>query len=253
MLDDFTPIIHELPGRTIRVWAVADVHIGAKEARLDDFRSFLSKIAQDEDSYLVLCGDLLNFGVKNSVTNVYEETMPPQAQIDYAAELFEPISDRILGVVGGNHEHRGVKEVGLCPLLQVMTILRKSELYRQNIAFMRVNLANGNTKDHYALMLTHGKTAYKKKQLSYAVEGVDAIISGHTHDGLVEKPARISFNQRNVVSMKSIVSLTATSWLDYGGYAARSLLLPKTVCDPQCLVLEYTASNNSKGRIRVAW
>lgn len=31
MLDDFTPIIHQLDGRTIKVWAVADVHIGAKE------------------------------------------------------------------------------------------------------------------------------------------------------------------------------------------------------------------------------
>ena len=41
MLDDFTPIIHELPGRTIKVWAVADVHIGARECDMDGFKRFL--------------------------------------------------------------------------------------------------------------------------------------------------------------------------------------------------------------------
>lgn len=253
MITDFTPIVHTLPGRTIKVWAVADVHIGARECDLDGFRAFLSKIAQDDDSYLAICGDVLNNGIKDSITNVYEETMPPHAQVELAVELLSPIAHQILGCVGGNHERRTKKAVDIDPLYQVMTLLRIPELYRQNMAFIRINMAHGNTKNHYALMLTHGKTANKKRHFVGAIEGVDAIITGHTHDGLVEKPAKIVFTKSNRVVMKPLVSLTATSWLGFGGYAANSLLLPKATSDPQCLVLEWTGTNNRPGSIRVAW
>lgn len=92
MLDDFTPIIHTLPGRTIRCWAVSDVHIGAREADIDGFSAFLRKIQADDDSYLVICGDVINNGIKDSVTNVYQETMPPNEQVSLAAELLEPVA-----------------------------------------------------------------------------------------------------------------------------------------------------------------
>lgn len=255
MLDDFQPIIHTLPGRTIKVWAIADVHIGAKEADIDDFKAFLKRIEQDEDSYLVIVGDLLNNGLKDSLTNVYEETMPPHAQVEKAVELLTPVAGKILGCVGGNHELRTKRGVDIDIMAQVMTLLGKPELYRPNMAFIRVRLKNENasTSDTYSLLLVHGKTENKKRRLAYAVEGVDAIISGHTHNGSVEKPARLVFSGQNKVSVKPLVSLTACSWLSYGGYAARGLMLPSATSSPQCLVLEYINSNDRRGTIRVAW
>lgn len=255
MLDDFTPIIHTLPGRTIKVWAVADVHIGAKEANLSGFSSFLRRIEQDADSYVVIVGDLLNNGLKDSLTNVYEETMPPHAQVEKAVELLTPVAGKILGCVGGNHELRTKRGVDIDIMAQVMTLLGKPELYRPNMAFIRVRLKNGekSTCDSYSLLLVHGKTENKKRRFAYAVEGVDAIISGHTHNGIVEKPARIVFTGQNKVSVKPLVSLTACSWLSYGGYAARGLMLPSATSSPQCLILEYVNSNDKRGTIRVSW
>ena len=253
MLDDFTPVLHKLPGRTIKVWAVADVHIGAKEADVDGFERFLRGIERSQDDYLVLCGDVLNNGIRDSVTNVYEETMPPHAQVETAARLLEPVADKILGCVGGNHERRSVKAVDMDPMFQVMTLIRKPELYRPNLCFVRVTLAKGNTKDQYALLLVHGKTANKKRWFDLAVEGVDAIIGAHLHDGNVSKPTKLIFTTQNRVVVKPFVSLTATSWLNYGGYAAAGLLLPKATSDPQCLVLEFSNSNNRSGNIRVSW
>lgn len=255
MLDDFTPIVHALDGRTIKVWAIADVHIGAKEADIAGFQRFLKRVENDPDSFIVIVGDLLNVGIRsaNCPTDIYEETMPVHAQIEKAAELLAPVADRILGCVGGNHEARAKKAVDLDPLFQVMVLIRKPDLYRPNMAFVRVNLGKGNTKDHYALLLVHGKSANAKRKFAYSVEGVDAIISGHTHDPIVEKPARLVFTQRNNVVIRPLVSLTACSWLDYGGYGAANLYLPKSTSDPQALVLEYTASNSIPGQIRVTW
>lgn len=196
---------------------------------------------------------MISNGVKDSLTNVYEEVIPPSVQIDQAVELLEPVNDRILGAVGGNHEARSRKAVDLDPMYAIMLMLGKGELYRTNFAMMRIILANGATKDHYALMLIHGKTENKKRQFAYAVEGVDAIISGHTHNGIVEKPARLVFTSRNNVQVKPLVSLTATSWLTYGGYAAAALYKPVATSDPQCLELEFVNSNDREGRMRVVW
>ena len=253
MFDDFQPIIHHLDGRTIKVWAVADVHIGARECDLAGFVHFLHKLKDDPDSYIVLCGDIISNGVKDSLTNVYEEVIPPSLQIEKAVELLEPVKDRILGAVGGNHEARSRKAVDLDPMYAIMLMLGKGELYRTNMAFLRVILERGNTKSRHSMLLVHGKTANKKRRFAYAVEGVDAIISGHTHDGIVEKPARLVFSSRNTVSVKPLVSLTATSWLSYGGYAAASLYEPKATSDPQCLELEYADTNGREPRMRVVW
>lgn len=251
MIDDFQPIIHHLDGRTIRVHAIADVHIGARECDLQGFTRFLRGLG--EDDYIVLVGDIINNGLKDSLTNVYEEVIPPSAQIEKAVELLKPVADRILGAVGGNHEARSRKAVDLDPMYAIMLMLGKGELYRTNFAMMRVILANGNIKQRYALMLIHGKTENKKRQFAYSVEGVDAIISGHTHNGIVEKPARLVFTSRNNVVVKPLVSLTATSWLSYGGYAAAAFYKPAATSCPQCLELEYVTSNDIEGRLRVIW
>lgn len=253
MISDFTPVIHQLDGRTIRVWAIADVHLGAKECDIDGFTKFLKHVESDPDSYVVICGDLLNNGIKDSLTNVYDEVLPPHAQIEKAVELLSPIKDRILGVVGGNHELRSKKAVDLDPLYSVCLMLGIGEVYRQNMCFIRIGLLANGIHDGYTLLLIHGKTANKKKHFQYAIEGVDCIISGHTHDGIVEKPARLVLTHRNKVKVLPLVSITATSWLEYGSYAARGLFLPKQTGNPQCIELPYINSNTIRGQIRVIW
>ena len=253
MHSDFDPIIHKLKGRTIRVWAVADVHIGARECDIEGFEAFLHRIAKDKDAYIVLCGDIINNGIRDSLTNVYEETMPPSAQIEKAAELLAPVKDKILGAVGGNHEARSRKAVDLDPMHTIMVMLGIGYLYRTNFAFLRIILSNGNTKSRYALMLIHGKTANKRKNFEFAVEGVDAIVSGHVHEGNISRPARLVFTSRNSVTIKPLVSVVATSFLGWGGYAAANMYRPAATSCPQCLELEYTATNDREGSIRVVW
>jgi UDP-2,3-diacylglucosamine pyrophosphatase LpxH len=255
MLSDFTPIIHRLDGRTIRIYCIADVHLGAKECDLPAFKAVLRQIQADSDAYLVIAGDLISNGLATSKTNVYEELIPPSAQIDLAVELLTPVKDKILGAVSGNHEFRSKTCADLDPLYTVFCIMGIQALYRQNFAFVRVNLERGKTKDHYALMLIHGKTENKRKQFEYGVEGVDAIISGHVHCGSISKPAKIVLGARTV-KIKPVVSVVAASFLQWGGYASRALYKPTatvTPNNPQYLELEFTGTNARDGNIRVVW
>lgn len=255
MYDDFAPIIHDLDGRTIKVWAVADVHLGSKECALEAFRAFLRRVLDDPDSFIVCCGDIINNGTRDSLTNVYEELIPPSEQVQLAVELFKPLADsgKILGMVSGNHEARSRKAVDLDPTYTIACMLGIPHLCRQNMAFVRVKLRRNGSRDTHNLLLMHGKTENKKRHFSYAVEGVDAIVTGHTHNGLAEKPSRMVFTEKGNVRMKPIVSITATSWLSYGGYGLAAMYMPKVTSDPQALELQFTGSNNSEGRIRVIW
>ena len=253
MMDDFTPIIHRLDGRTIRVWACADAHIGAREADEGALRDFLSRIAQDPDSYLVLVGDLVNNGIKDSLTNVYHETMPPSAQIDKAVELLEPVKGKILGAVGGNHERRTTKAVDVDICHTILTLLGKGDLYRPNMAFVRIILRKGNTMTRYAIMLTHGKSRAKNEKFPAYIEGIDAAIFAHTHTPDVRMPASIRFGTNNKISVHHTVTMTACSWLKAGGYSLSGLYQPPAVSNPQCLELEFANTNNRKGKIRVIW
>ena len=252
MVSDYVPIIHTLDGRTIKLWAVADVHIGARECDLQGFSHFVDRGEADPDSYIVICGDLLDNGTRDSIANIYQ-TLPPSTQIEKAVEILSPIADRILGGVGGNHELRSSKAVDLDPLHTVFVRLGIQDRYRRDFAFLRIVLADGNIHDHYALMLVHGKSESKRKQFDYAIEGVDAIIGGHTHDPMTRKSARLVLTHRNRVVVKPFVSLTATSWLKYGGYAAQSLYKPTATSDPQYLELEFANSNGRHGQMRVVW
>ena len=253
MLDDFTPIIRELPGRTAKLYAIADVHLGSPECELDEFIQFLAKIKQEPDSYICVVGDLLNNATRSSVSNIFHETMPPSMQVEYAAQLLEPIADKIIACVGGNHERRSRKEVDLDPLYEVMCLIRKPELYRQNMAFVRLRLTNGKAKDSYGIMLTHGKSLAKRNKFVSIVEGIDAAIVAHTHTPDVLMPSRIRFTVKNNVEVHDVVSLTACSWLKPGGYSLSGLYAPQATSRPQCLELEFVNSNDIQGRVRVIW
>ena len=262
MLDDFTPIIHTLPGRTTRVYALGDVHIGASEFNMAKFREWVGRIADDDDAYAVLCGDLINNGIRSSScpTDIYDQAIPqPQAQIEKAVELLQPIADKILASVGGNHELRSTKSVGLEPGLTIAYMLRRSDggnvahLYRTNMAFVRVILANGNTKNRFAIMVTHGKSKRKNEQFTRNIEGIDAAIYGHTHTPEVTRPSSIRFGTNNKITVHNTVALTACSWLDAGGYGLRELYPQQATSLPQCLELEFSNTNTRNGDIRVVW
>ena len=253
MLDDFTPIIHHLEGRTIRAYCVGDVHLGACECDLPAFKSFLKKIEGEPDSYTVIAGDLLNNCTRSSVSNIWDETMSPAMAADYAAELLTPVSDRILCAVRGNHENRSVKETSLNPLYIVMASIGRGDVFRPNMGFVRVILGKGSTKDHYAIMVTHGKSFNKKKAFIPVIEGVDACVFAHTHQGDIMRPAHIRFGQNNRISVKDVVSVTCSPFLKAGGYSLANLYPPHATSLPQCLELEYAGTNTRKGHIKVVW
>lgn len=252
MADDFKPIFHDLDGRTVKVYAISDVHIGSREYD-DGFERFVQSIAKDPDAYIVLCGDLIDNAVPSGRTPVFDDCMTPGEAVDEVVRILKPVSIRILGMVSGNHEERTKRAAGIDPSEVIAVKLGIEDLYRDNMAFIRVRLCKNGVYDIYNLFLHHGKTRNKLDKFVRGLENIDVSFTGHTHIGEITKPCRIVFTQRGIVQVKPMVSVVATSWVKYGGYAAAAMYPANATSDPQHVVLEFTGTNSREGSVKVVW
>ena len=84
MQSDFEMIVREFPKDDIRIYPIYDVHLGAAEHLDKEWNEFLKTILNDPNAYVIIGGDLVSNGVKNSVTDIYAETMRPDGGDAYA-------------------------------------------------------------------------------------------------------------------------------------------------------------------------
>ena len=163
--------------------------------------------------------------------------------------MLTPLKDKILCMVSGNHERRSGKDADDDPSYDIACKLDIEDRYRQNIAFLRIQIGNisgnGQLNPTYLLTVTHGAgggmltggAVNRGERFGYVLDGCDAIIVGHTHKPFITQPAKIAIDSRNNrVSIKPFKVISSTSWLQWGGYAAQKLLTPSSF-SPQIITL----------------
>lgn len=245
MFKDFDMIVHEL-GRDvpyIRLYPIGDVHVGSDEFDKDGFEKILKIIERDEYARVVLVGDLMDNALKNSKTNVYEATMNPFEQKQYLKNVLAPIKDKIIGAIGGNHEYRSTRETGDFPLYDVMAKLDIEHLYRENMAFIKVNLGEKPNKKQasYNIVLAHGASRNKTEKFGYAIDGMDVFITGHTHSPESNFPEKIVIDPRNnIVSRVGYVHVVVNAFHKTGGYGLKNMYLPKDSDRTATVILDGT-------------
>ena len=245
MLPDFELIQHQFHGgQNITIIPIFDVHLGSPECMDQDFIAFCNQLKETPDTYLILGGDLIDNGTRSSVTNPFRATMPPSQQKREMANILEPVRDRILCMLPGNHERRSGKDADDDPCYDIACKLDLETLYRENIAFMKIQMGQENAKDGkvrptYTLVVTHGSggciltgaSVNRGERFGYVIDGMDALIIGHTHKPYTTQPGKIKIDPyNNKVTIKPFKVINATSWLKYGGYAAQKMLLPSSYC-----------------------
>lgn len=249
MLTDFDLITHSFPGE-IDIYPIADVHLGAVEHRETEWQAFLKKVESD-NAYLILAGDLLNNSTRGTrFANPFDEVLRPREAKRRMTEYLEPVKDRILCVVTGNHEQRTVRDSDQDLTYDICSKLDIEHLYRESIAFMGISVGQRNITAYpectYNFCVAHGSgggiytgaAVNRNERFGNVVDGLDCFVAGHVHKGFISKPSKIVFDGRNKnVFMRHYVVVSCVSWLNYGGYAARATLLPAHVCDPQRLHL----------------
>ena len=253
MRSDFDLIVREFPNREdLTIIPVSDVHMGALEHMKDEWEKFCKNVIAQPNVLVTLGGDLINNATRSSVSNIFKETMFPSAQKRKMAEMLKPLAaeNRILCAVSGNHERRSQKDCDDEPMLDIMCKLDLEDLYRENMAFVKLvigdKLAAGNRNPTYTLAVTHGAgggiytggAVNRNERFGYVIDGIDAIIVGHTHKGAITKPMKIFVDtHNNKISMKPFVVVSSVPWMQFGGYALQKMLLPTQSGNPQIMKL----------------
>lgn len=265
MIDDYTMVVHHIPD-AIDIIAVGDVHLGAIEHEEDKWEAFLDSVKNEPNTYICLLGDLLNNSLRSAVANPFDEVIRPMTQKQKMTEYLEPIADKILCAVSGNHEYRtkGGKAGSDQDLTyDIMCKLGIEDRYRENTAYVKLALglraSSGEAQTSYIIAVTHGaaggrltgNTINRAEEYALISEGIDALIVGHAHKGAVTRPLKLVCDARaNKVYKKEITIVCAESWMTYGGYAMRKMLKPAEASNPQRLHL--TNSKDHK-RIGITW
>ena len=256
MNNDLELIIRKYPREqtVLRVYAIGDVHVGS--AQFDEYviKKKLRIIEADPCGTLVLCGDLGDFGLKNSKTNVYQATMSPREQLKYIRELFEPITDKISAVVPGNHEERITREIGTCPMYDLCVLWGIPEVYRENMAITKYQFGEQNKRQQFTFIgvTTHGTTRNKHKKFLGCIEGADFAVSGHTHTPEYSPHGRIRIERHHGtaahVPFKEIV---VDANLTPGGYSIKKEYEIAPPPELQYLELSvYRANDDNSTRLR---
>ena len=248
MKSDFDLIIHRLPEcKEAKLYFIGDLHVGAIEANVKGWEDFCQKILQEKNAYICIIGDMVNNATRSSVSNVFEDTMRPRDQKKYLMGALKSLTERILCIVPGNHENRSGKDADDEPLYDVACKLDLEDIYRPNAAFVKVCFGNRDKGGQivplqtYVLACLHGSgggiytgaTVNRNERFGMVLDGVDVLAVGHTHKGTITKPSKIVVDiHSNCVKQQSMTVISACSWLSYGGYAMRKMLLPSQAQDP---------------------
>jgi len=230
MHNDLDVIVKKFPKSwdRIHLYALGDIHVGSEQFDEASVRKKIKIIGDDPIGVVTLCGDLGDYGLKNSKTNVYQATMQPKAQQEFIYELFKPITHKIVSAVPGNHEERLTKEVGLCPLYDLCVKWDIPEVYRENVAILKLcfgKRANKVTTDQpntFIVITTHGTTSNKNHKFNLCFDGVDACISGHVHQPSYSPHGKIRVNaQAGTAKHVAYKEIVVDANLSPGGYSLK--------------------------------
>lgn len=226
---------------------MADLHIGDFCC---DFKSIMERIEyikNTPNAYCILDGDLMDTAIASSIGDTYSATHQPMEQLKMCVKIFEPIKDKILAVLPGNHENRVYKYDGLDITELMCAQLGIPQKYSPTTALLFIRFGKPikshgreDCKQRYSIYVTHGsgggrREGGKVNRLADLASIVDAdiYVHAHTHLPLVFKESyfRVSNSNSSVALVDKLFVNTAAS-LDYGGYGDKAGFKPASKSSP---------------------
>lgn len=233
MLMDMKPIQFNCAKEfdTVEIYPIHDVHYGSAQFNLNRWKKLKNEILSQPNRFCIFVGDLMEMAVPNSKSDMFSQTVPPDAQKEWVSYEMGELKDRIIAVVSGNHEHnRATKLCGLYPLYDACCWAKIQDKYRENFAVVDIGVGDrkSNGKQyHYVGFVTHKAKEMRNWSSADTLEGFDFLLYGHDHDPKEHARAHLIYDTKNkIVKTKCIETINCGSFLNYGGYAARAAYRP---------------------------
>lgn len=217
----------------LRIVPIGDAHLGDPgfqgKALLETLYSF-----KYEPTLGILTGDMLNNGIKSSVSSCYDEVIKPgDDQIDELVRILFPYRQHFVAAIDGNHEYRSKKDVNIS--LAKIYAERLGVPYYGVHALLKFSFGKNCKSDpvNYIAYLHHGSGGGKarggKVGRMLAQENIicraDLYFRSHSHliDGF--PTSIIDYDERSMSTFqRKMYHVSTGTWLDTSDYAVRAEL-----------------------------
>jgi len=244
----------------IKLIAIADLHYGSKCFDSRKWKMIKEKIISTPDLYVVIIGDMIDNQTRNS-HEPFDNTVRPMEQKLWLVKELVDIKDKILAIAPGNHENKkDNKSSDDNILFDVAYKLGIEDRYRDNMAFIKIQLGDRNEhyRQTYTFGITHGvgggnltgTSVNRNERFGMVFDGLDCLITAHSHKPALTKPSKIVIDSKNnVISEKPFWQIIATSFVNYGGYALKGQLNPSSFMEQE-ITLKKEQPKNLEIRIK---
>jgi hypothetical protein len=216
--------------KEIKIIPLADLHVG--DPLLDErlLKQTIEYIRDNDNVFTILNGDLMNVGLKNSVTDVYEEKLTPMEQILKLVKLLEPIKDKILVATSGNHERRIKIDTSIDITYFAMNQLGIQDRYTSGAYYLYLYFGNKERGRQCPMVYTifgyHGSSNSRKMggKINRLVEMSDTCIAdvflmSHVHEPIgTKKVIYLPDYSNKALNRKEMLYAISNSFLNHGGY-----------------------------------
>lgn len=229
----------------IEIYPMADLHIGDSQCDYKGILERIEYIKNTPNAYCILDGDLMDTAIASSIGDTYAANLQPMEQLKHCVKIFEPIKDKILAVLPGNHENRVYKSDGI-DITEIMCAqLGIPERYSPTTALLFIRFGERKGEHHrrrqlYTIYCTHGsgggrREGGKVNRLADLASIVDAdcYVHAHVHLPVIFRESffRVSGSNSSVAEVDKLFINTAAS-LHYGGYGDKAGFKPASRRSP---------------------
>jgi predicted phosphodiesterase len=246
---------YEFESEYVDILPLGDLHLGSEESMFDKAVEF---VENNPEAKIILLGDLVDNAIGESLGDVYSQVTNPHGALETIANFLTTFKDRILGVVGGNHERRTWRKVGVDPISLLCSQLQIP--YADDLLVLDIGIKGKSSfrgskrRTHYAIACHHGgaggrfpeKSIRQHRYFQSMVSNVDIYITGHTHVPQASMTAVYEYDPRNKnITIRNMQHITIPAWTQEK-YARQKLLPPSPAT---VLILRLYASKEKKHEV----
>lgn len=252
-------VMHDLT-RFSKAYVVplADFHEGARDADHEVSDGYVRWIAERDNAFTILNGDMMNCAWKESTPELWEDLITPDDAYKNLLARLLPIKDKILMITRGGHEESIFRKVGVDFMSHLSHDLGDIP-YRPDGGMVGLKLSLHGKKLIFYGYATHGwggartigAKVKKVEELAWAVDA-DFYVLSHDHTQNVHRfqvmtPPR-TFNPGEPCYMMPVrkILINTGGFIQYSGYARRKGYVPSDIGTPRLrLEIHYTSGLNS--------
>jgi len=227
---------------------LADWHIGDRNAAIDVIEGYIDWVAERDNAFVILNGDLINAATKESSAELYDDLTTPDQSYQKVLELCQPIKDKILMITRGNHEEAIYRKVGADYMARLGYDLDVP--YKPDGGMVGLRLSISDKNSHIGMCwiyATHGwggartiGAKVKKAQDLMQVAEAHVYVLSHDHTqninrGNILEPPRthIRLDRPLYMTTKRKLFVNTGGFIRYAGYIQRKGYTPQDLGTPR--------------------